>query len=201
MNFVICFALIVVGSSEARNDSCWLSDLVGPTLLNAVSEERSSCVVASSTPLVALLFASSMCDSCVSLRSRLTALNPLELQLILLSRDPNEVRFQRHLRALGGSAVALPFRGADSERVNLLYLKPSLPTLLVFNSQKNSGRLLDSHGYHTLLHLGTEGALRYWQDRASNFDSPDVNHRDLYLSAHPSSSNLLAKLQPANEEL
>lgn len=194
-------SLLVLSSSVAlASNKCWFSDLAGPVLVDAAGAEHESCLVASSSRLVALLFASGLCDSCVSFRSHLTSLPTDQgLRLVLLSRDPNQVRFERHLRALGDSTLALPFRKTDSERLNVEFQRPSLPTLVLFSSL-DGGRIVDSHGYHTILHLGIEGAMRYWEERSANRSAAEVNHRDLFLAAHPPSPNLLAKLQPAKTD-
>ena len=179
--------------ASASVQDCWLSSLVGQSLVDSSSgAARSSCAV--SAPLVGLLFASSMCESCVAFQSHVAKLASFRqtLQVVLLSRDPNQKRFDRHLLALGESVLAIPLRSEDSERLNVHFGKPSLPTLMLFT---NDGRLLDAHGYHTLLHLGPDKALEYWNGRANH--AQEVNHRDLYLAAHPANQNLLAKLQPA----
>ncbi len=60
-----------------------------------------------------------------------------------------------------------------------------------------TGRTLDAQGYHTLLHLGAEGAMVYWAGRAANPSAPETDHRAAHLERTPPQASLLAKLQPA----
>jgi hypothetical protein len=60
------------------------------------------------------------------------------------------------------------------------------------------GRVLDRQDYHSLLYLGPERAVAYWQRRLSAPpDEPETDHAALYRVAHPASPSLLTRLQPA----
>ncbi len=129
---VLLVAVAVALATESKvvveSEECWLSALAGPVLTDGNDSLRPSCQAAAAVPLVGLLVASSMCESCLAFRPALIALSP-QLQLVLVSRDPNAVRFRRHLRSLGATPLAVPLDSPFSESANALLDKPSLPSV------------------------------------------------------------------------
>jgi hypothetical protein len=126
--FVLLCAVAAIATDGATE--CRLSELTGHLLEDAEGRRHLACSLAEGpVPLVGLLVASGVCEACLALRSQLLPLAPDAVRLVLVSRDPNEARYRRHLRALGPAALAVPY---EDESVNDRLGRPSLPTVSLF---------------------------------------------------------------------
>lgn len=125
-------SVAAAAAAAAAADECALQELVGPWLEDESGTRRPTCATVAEEkgggrwPLVGLLVASSVCESCLALRPLLRALPDGLLRLVLVSRDPNAARFHRHLAALGPAALAVPY---EDETANDRLGHPPLPTV------------------------------------------------------------------------